>query len=86
MKVYDTIRNTVAKKINYHWLKSAVCCSFESLEASAAEPSDLGRPGPAETLTIAGLSNLSPRINPRRNSSITIPSLNSLDSSRAIAS
>ena len=34
-------------------------------------------PGPEETLTIAGLRSRSPSKNPRRNSCITIPSLNS---------
>lgn len=43
-------------------------------------------PGPAETLTIAGLKSRFPSRNPRRNSWITTPSLNSWDSSRAMAS
>lgn len=81
---------TKKKILNYlQAYKFAVCvCSVE--ETPSEE--DLGRPdpdpgpGPAETLTIAGLSNLSPRTNPLLNSSITTPSLNSFDSSRAIAS
>ncbi|GAY41691.1 hypothetical protein CUMW_061380 [Citrus unshiu] len=44
------------------------------------------RPGPTETFTLAGLISRSPRRNPRRVSSIIIPSLNSSDSSRAMAS
>lgn len=79
------------KNINENY-KSTLVQKFHSesvdswAESWVAETSDLGRPGPAETLTIAGLSRRSPRRKPRLNSSITMPSLNSLDSSRAIAS
>lgn len=42
--------------------------------------------GPVETLTIAGRTSRSPRRKPRRSSWLTKPSLNSWDSSRAMAS
>ncbi|KAL8172548.1 hypothetical protein V2J09_024352 [Rumex salicifolius] len=42
--------------------------------------------GPDEILTVAGLKSLFPRRNPRRISCITIPALNSLHSSLAMAS
>ncbi|TXG52891.1 hypothetical protein EZV62_022060 [Acer yangbiense] len=72
---------------------SSLDCLMNSLSSAAGCSADFSEvpvafflPGPAETLTVAGLRSLSPRRNPRRNSSITIPSLNSSDSSRAIAS
>lgn len=61
---------------------AAIGCSEELLGDSGA----FFLPGPAETLTVAGLRSRSPRRNPRWHSSIIIPSLNSADSSLPIAS
>lgn len=71
------------------WL-SAAADSFNPIHtaASLAASTELALclPEPVETFTVAGLSSLSFKRNPRRISCETIPALNCEDSSRAMAS
>jgi hypothetical protein len=67
-------------------IQTVASSSVSSTDSSEDAGLVFSSPGPVETFTVAGLSTLSLKRNPRWTSCETIPALNCVDSSLAIAS